>query len=147
MPRPPEEERVRNLVEADLATADAAVPAGSIRISTTAVSRRTHVHRNTIARYGLETLIEQTAARIRERIDVTTRRERKAISDRLADRDARIAQLERASELLLARIVLVEANAQRLSIDPAELWKPVTPPPRALPFTPRTNAFSIHRSR
>ena len=147
MPRPPEEERVRNLVEADLATADAAVPAGSIRISTTAVSRRTRVHRNTIARYGLETLIEQTAARIRERIDVTTRRERKAISDRLADRDARIAQLERASELLLARIVLVEANAQRLSIDPAELWKPVTPPPRALPFTPRTNAFSIHRSR
>src|SRR5258708_11456465 len=48
----------------------------------------------------------------------------------LAERDARITQLERANQLLLARIALVEANAQRLSIDPAELWKPVTPPPR-----------------
>ncbi len=137
MPRPPEEQRVRKVVEADLAASEAAVPAGSIPVSPTAVSRRTHVHRKTIARYGLDTLIEQTAARIKERIGVVTRREHKAVSDQQADRDARVAQLERANELLLARIALAEANAQRLGIDPAELWKPVTPLPRMLPYAPR----------
>ena len=144
MPRPPEEERVRKLVDADLAAAEAAVPAGSIPVSTTAVSRRTHGHRKTLARYGLDALMEQTAARIRERVDVVTRRERKAVSDQLAERNARIAQLQRANELLVARIALAEANAQRLSIDPAELWQPVTPPPRALPFTPRTRGIRTH---
>src|SRR5216683_4261481 len=122
MPRPPEEERVRKLVDADLAAAEAAIPAGSIPVSTTAVSRRTHGHRKTLARYGLDALMEQTAARIRERVDVVTRRERKAVSDQLAERNARIAQLQRANELLVARIALAEANAQRLSIDPAERW-------------------------
>jgi hypothetical protein len=143
MPRPPEEHRVRTLVEADLTVAEAAVPAGRIPISTTAVSRRTHVHRKTLARYGLDTLIEQTAARMRERIDVVTRRERKTISDHLGERDSKIAQLERANELLVARIALAEANAQRLSIDPAELWRPVTPPPRTLPYTPRRRGVEL----
>jgi len=138
MPRPPEEQRVRQAVDADLAAAEAAVPAGSVPVSPTAVSRRTHVHRKTLARYELDALIEQTAARIRERVDVVARRERKAVSDQLADRDVKITQLERANQLLLARIALAEANAQRLSIDPAELWMPVTPPPRALPYMPRS---------
>jgi len=147
MPRPPEEQRVRRLVETDLMMAEAAVPAGSIAVSTSAVSRRTHVHRKTLARYGLVELIEDVAARIAERAEVVTRRERKAISDQLADRDARIAQLERANELLLARIALVEANAQRLAIDPAELGKPATPPPRALPYTPHGRGLELRSVR
>ncbi len=137
MPRPREEESVRTLVQDDLNAAEAAIPAGSIPVNPFAVSRRTHVHRKTIERYGLDTLIQEVAERIRTGSDVITRRERTAVADQLSARDTKIATLERANELLLARVALAEANAQRLGIDPAELWRPVTPPPRSVPYVLR----------
>src|SRR6266852_5954455 len=113
MPRPREEERVRKLVLDDLNAAEAAIPAGSISVNLFAVSRRTRIHRKTLEQHGWVSVIRETDERIRTRSELMTRRERVAVADRLTDRDSKIAALERANLLLLAR-ALAEANAQRL---------------------------------
>jgi len=136
MPRPREEDRVRELVCDDLREAEAAIPPGSVSVNPFAVSQRTHVHRKTLERYGLNSMIRETAERIRTRSELMSRRERVAVADRLTERDSQIATLQRANLLLLARVALAEANCQRLGVDPAELWKPMTPPPRATPYVP-----------
>ena len=106
MPRPPEEERVRKLVGDYLHAAEAAPPASSIPVNPFAVSRRTLVHPNTLARYGLIAVIHETAARISARTETMTRVERTAVADRLAAERAKIMELEDANRLLVGRIAL-----------------------------------------
>jgi hypothetical protein len=135
MPRPPEHERVHKLVEADLAAAEAALPPGSIPVNLFAVSSRTHVHRGTLRRYGLDVVIRQAAQRMVAHAKGVPSRQRE-LAEQLRGRDDEILTLKRANELLLARVALAEANAQRLGIDPMELWRPVAAPPRTVPYTP-----------
>jgi hypothetical protein len=59
----------------------------------------------------------------------TTRRSQ---ADSLRDRDHEIAALRARCEGLVARICLAEGNAQRLGIDPVELWKSLAAPDRSI---------------
>ena len=50
--------------------------------------------------------------------------QRRSQADAVHDRDQEIADLRERGESLVARICLAEGDAQRLGIDPVELWKP-----------------------
>lgn len=58
---------------------------------------------------------------------------RRSFDERIAARDAEITRLLKQNEGLLARLCLVEGNAQLLGIDPAMLYAPLEAPPRDQP--------------
>lgn len=133
MARPSEAERVRRLVLDDIARAETAEP-GQYPINLYAVSRRTGVHRATIKKYDLLDLITQAAARQNSSRLTEAQRTRRDAADRLKAKDAELESLRRRGEALAARLALVEGNAQRLGIDPSELYRPVEAPPRTTPY-------------
>jgi hypothetical protein len=135
MARPSEEERVRRLVSDDIARAKAAEP-GQYPINLYAVSRRTGVHRATIKKYDLLELITRAAARQNSGRLTEAQRTRRDAADRLTEKDAELEAFRRRGEALAARLALVEGNAQRLNIDPSELYRPLDAPPRTIPHQP-----------
>jgi len=58
--------------------------------------------------------------------------QRRSHTDALHQRDHEITLLRQKCEGLVAQICLAEGNAQRLGIDPAELWKPLPMPDRSV---------------
>lgn len=132
MPRPPVEDDVRRAVKNYLATA-VRMSAEEAPLNVLAVAKETGFDRKTLKKYGLDIEIG-TAAKQQSQSGKLSLREtaRRSQADSLRDRDHEIVALRARCEGLVARICLVEGNAQRLGIDPVELWKPLAAPDRSV---------------
>lgn len=132
MPRPPVEEQVRQAVRNYLAAA-VAKSAEESPLNVLAVAKHTGFDRKTLKKYGLDIEVA-TAAKQQTQGSKLSPREtiRRSQADSLRDRDREIAALRARCEGLVARICLAEGNAQRLGIDPVELWKTLPMPDRSV---------------
>jgi hypothetical protein len=103
-------------------------------LNTVAVARHLGFNRKTLKKYGLDSEIAQAAAR-RERDGTLSpnKSKRHPQDDMLCERNDEIVRMRERCEVLIARICMAEGNAQRLGIDPAELWKPIVLPDRSVP--------------
>jgi hypothetical protein len=135
MGRPSLEQRVRDAVR-DYLSAAVARSADDSPLNTLAVATRLGFDRKTLKKYRLDKEIAAAAQRQSGNGQTSRRKaERKAISEKLRQRDDEIDALRHRCEALIAQVCLAEGNAQRLAIDPAELWKPLVIPDRCLPHT------------
>jgi hypothetical protein len=132
LPRPPAENDVRNAVRDYLAAA-VSRSAEEAPLNVLAVAKQTGFDRKTLKKYGLDIDVgaaaKQQAQAGRLSLRETARRSQ---ADSLRDRDHEIAALRARCEGLVARICLAEGNAQRLGIDPVELWKSLATPDRSI---------------
>lgn len=132
MPRPAIEERVRQAVRDDLAVAVSKVPCEA-PLNVFAVAKRTGFDRKTLKKYGLDAEIAAAAKQQSTSGRLSPKQEqRRSHSDALHQRDQEITRLRQRCEGLVALICLAEGNAQRLGIDPIELWKPLPMPDRSV---------------
>jgi hypothetical protein len=136
MPRPSEEASVRARVEAELLAAAQAEP-GRYPLSLNAVAKRTRISRITLRKYGLDTLIQGAARRQEGAKRRGAEKVRAEAAAQINELQGHLARAVRANEALLAQIALAEGNAQRLGIDPSDLWRPIPTPDRTTPWTPR----------
>jgi hypothetical protein len=98
-----------------------------------AVAKRTGFDRKTLKKYGLDIEVATAAKQQRQAVKLSPREVvRRSEADSLRDRDNEITALRARCEGLVARICLAEGNAQRLGIDPVELWKPLATPDRSV---------------
>jgi hypothetical protein len=132
VPRPPVEAEVRQAVTTYIAAA-AIKPSEEAPLNVLAVAKQTGFDRKTLKKYGLDVEIG-AAARAQAKSGKPTLREtqRRSQSDAIRDRDQEIEALRHRCEALVARICIAEGNAQRLGIDPVELWKPLAVPDRSV---------------
>lgn len=132
MPRPPIEDTVRQAVRDYLA---AAVTKSSEEapLNVLTVAKQTGFNRKTLKKYGLDVEVT-SAAKLQAKAGTVSPREmqRRSQADAIGNRDQEIAALRIRCEALVARICLAEGNAQRLGIDPIELWKPLATPDRSV---------------
>jgi hypothetical protein len=132
MPRPSMEEEVRDAVRVYLATAVAKSPEDA-PLHVLAVAKQTGFDRKTLKKYGLDMEIAAAAEEQAKGSELSPREvHRRTQVDALHDRDQEIAALRQRCESLVARICIAEGNAQRLGIDPVELWKPLMMPNRSV---------------
>ena len=104
-------------------------PAEEAPLNVLTVAKQTGFDRKTLKKYGLDIEIG-TAAKAQAKASPRDA-SRRSPADSLRDRDQEIASLRVRCEGLVARICIAEGNAQRLGIDPAELWKPLMMPDRS----------------
>ena len=105
-------------------------------LNTLVVARRVGFNRKTLKKYGLDAEIARAFEKQQRNGNVSAREsERRNHADTLHERDCEIEAMRRRCEALVARVCLAEGNAQRLGIDPTELWKPLSVPDRSLPHT------------
>jgi hypothetical protein len=133
LPRPPAENEVRKAVRDYLAAA-VGKSAEDAPLNVLAVAKQAGFDRKTLKKYGLH-LDVAAAAQAQSRGDKMSPREteQRSHADALREREREIAALRMRCEGLVARICLAEGNAQRLGIDPVELWKPLASPDRSVP--------------
>jgi hypothetical protein len=135
MARPSLEEHVRKAVRDYLLAAETLSPAEA-PLSTLAVAKHLNFNRKTLKKYRLDAEIAAAAERQARNGKLSPKEiERRSMNDMLRDRDQEIEAMRRRCEALIAQVCLAEGNAQRLGIDPAELWKPLAMPDRSLPHT------------
>lgn len=145
MPRPSLEEGVRKAVREYLLTAET-LSSDQAPLNTLAVAKLLNFDRKTLKKYGLDREIAAAAGRQARNGKLSPKEiERRSMNDMLRDRDQEIGAMRRRCEALIARVCLAEGNAQRLGIDPTELWKPLPMPDRALPYTSGRRARSPAR--
>lgn len=132
MPRPAIEEQVRQAVREYLVVAVSKSP-GEAPLNVLAVAKRTGFDRKTLKKYGLDVDIAVAAKQQSRGGKLSPQQEqRRSHTDALHQRDHEITLLRQKCEGLVAQICLAEGNAQRLGIDPAELWKPLPMPDRSV---------------
>jgi hypothetical protein len=135
MSRPSLEENVRKAVREYLLVAQNTSP-DEAPLSTLAVARQLNFDRKTLKKYGLNEEIATAAERQAHNWTLSAQElGHRSVNDMLRDRDQEIEVIRRRCEALIAQICMAEGNAQRLGIDPAELWKPLPMPDRRLPHT------------
>lgn len=135
MPRPKLEQRVRDAVRRYVLAAETQC-AAEAPLNTLAVARRVGFNRKTLKKYGLDAEIARASEKQARNGNMSAlKSERRSYADRLNERDCEIETMRRRCEALVARVCLAEGNAQRLGIDPTELWKPLSVPDRSLPHT------------
>ncbi len=133
MPRPPVEDDVRKAVRDYLAAAVSRSPEEA-PLNVLAVAKQTGFDRKTLKKYGLDIEVSRAAKQQAHAGRLSPRETaRRSQADAMHDRDQEIADLQRRCEGLVARICLAEGNAQRLGIDPVELWRPLAMPDRSIP--------------
>ena len=132
MPRPAIEHQVRQAVDTYIAAA-LIKSAEEAPLNVLAVSHQTGFNRKTLKKYGLDVEIASAAKR-QARNGKASPREvaQRSQADALRIRDNEIAALRARCEGLVSRICIAEGNAQRLGIDPVELWKPLPMPNRSV---------------
>lgn len=132
MPRPPVENEVRSAVKDYLAAAVSRTPE-EVPLNVLTVAKQTGFDRKTLKKYGLH-LDVAVAAQVQGRGGKESPRqtEQRLHVDALREREREIATLRVRCDGLVARICLAEGNAQRLGIDPVELWKPLAMPNRSV---------------
>jgi hypothetical protein len=124
------EDQVRQAVRGYLATVVARTPAVA-PLNVLAVAKQTGFDRKTLKKYGLDIEIV-AAAKEQKKGAKPCPTPRRSQADALRDRDEEIATLRQRCEGLIAQICIAEGNAQRLGIDPIELWKPLAMPDRSV---------------
>lgn len=135
MPRPSLEDKIRKAVSEDILVAEMC-SAEEAPLNTLAVAERLGFNRKTLKKYHLDEEIAAAAKR-QARIGKLSSKEieRRSNQAALRARDKEIEAMRQRCEALIARVCLAEGNAQRLGIDPIELWKPLPLPDRSLPHT------------
>jgi hypothetical protein len=132
VPRPSVEDNVRRAVKDYLATA-VSMSAEEAPLNVLAVAKQIGFDRKTLKKYSLDIEIGAAAKQQSQSGRLSPRETgRRSQADSLRDRDHEIAALRGRCEGLVARICLAEGNAQRLGIDPVELWKPLVMPDRSV---------------
>ena len=135
MARPSLEECVRKAVREDLLIAEQ-LSAEEAPLNTLAVAERINFDRKTLKKYHLDEDIAAAAKRQASHGNPSPKEvERRSIQNRLRAQAQETEAMRRRCEALIERVCLAEGNAQRIGIDPAELWKPLTLPNRSLPHT------------
>ena len=142
MPRPAIDEQVRRTVRDYLAVAVNKLP-GEAPLNVLAVAKCTGFDRKTLKKYGLDAEIAAAAKQQSRGGKLSAQQEqRQSHTDALHQRDQEISLLRRRCEGLVAQICLAEGNAQRLGIDPTELWKSLPAPDRSVS---RAGGWKTHR--
>ncbi len=137
MPRPSLEEDVRKAVREYLLVAEN-LSAEEAPLNTLAVAEQVNFNRKTLKKYHLDELIVAAAGRqARQGKPSLEEVKCRSMHSTLRDRDQELVAMRRRCEALIAKICLAEGNAQRLGVDPTELWKPLPLPDRSLPHTGR----------
>jgi hypothetical protein len=135
MPRPSLEKDVRKAIREYLLLAEN-LSAEEAPLNTLAVAEQVNFDRKTLKKYHLDEEIAAAAERqARNGRPSPKEVKQRSIENMLMARDQEIAAMRQRCEALIARVCLAEGNAQRLGIDPAELWKPLPLPDRSLPHT------------
>ena len=135
MPRPKLEEKVRDTVRTYLLTAETQ-SAEEAPLNTLAVARRVGFNRKTLRKYGLDAEIARSREKQAHNGKTSAREsQRRDYSETLHERNCEIETLRRRCEALVAQVCLAEGNAQRLGIDPTDLWIPLLVPDRSVPHT------------
>jgi uncharacterized protein YqfA (UPF0365 family) len=130
MARPTKKTEVLRAVRAYLRSAEAR-PATEAPITYIAVAEEIGADWRTVKKWA-EPDIESAKKRQRRASLSATRQEEEAYADRLRAKDDEIKRLKGENRALLARIILMEGNAQRLGIDPDEYYRPLTKPNRTV---------------
>jgi hypothetical protein len=108
-------------------------PAEEAPLNVLAVAKEIGFDRKTLKKYRLDIEIGAAAKQQSQSGRLSPpETARRSQADSLRDRDREIAALRARCESLVARICLAEGNAQRLGIDPVELWKPLAVPDRSI---------------
>jgi hypothetical protein len=135
MPRPSLEHEVRQAVREYLHMAET-LSSEEAPLNALAVAERLNFNRKTLKKYGLDADIASAAERQSRNGELSPKiKARRSMNNMLRDRSQEIEALRHRCEALVATVCLVEGNAQRLGIDPAELWRPLAVPERSLPHT------------
>jgi hypothetical protein len=135
LPRPKLETEVRDAVRNYLRVAET-LPPEEAPLNTQAVAHQLGFNRKTLKKYGLDAEIAIASERQTSDGKISARESgRRSYIKKLGERNCEIDAMRRRCEALLVRVCLAEGNAQRLGIDPAELWKPLSVPDRRLPHT------------
>lgn len=116
-------------------------------LNTLAVARSLGVNRKTIVKYRLDEEIK--AAELRQRANAASSPKKRARLDaesRIIESRRQVDEMRNRCEGLIARICLAEGNAQRLGIDPTELWRDLLLPNRSVSHTGGSSKNS-HRSK
>jgi hypothetical protein len=145
MPRPRLEKELRKTVREYLAIAEnLSVEEGPL--NTLSVAPQLGFNREKLKKYGFDVEIARASERQGRNGKMSPRdSERRSYADKLHQRDSEIEAMRQRCEALVSRVCLAEGNAQRLGIDPTELWKPLPVPDRSLPCT-RTGRNRMGRS-
>ena len=133
MPRPSIEVNARNSLREYLALAERLSPTEA-PLNTSAVAKQLNFDRKTLKKYRLDEEITAAAERQARsggfsQVDI----DRRSVNEMLRVRDQELEAMRRRCEALVEQVCLAEGNAQRLGIDPVELWKPLPLPDRTLP--------------
>jgi hypothetical protein len=145
MPRPRLEKELRKTVREYLAIAEN-LSVEEAPLNTLSVAHQLGFNQKTLKKYGLDVEIARASERQARNGKMSPRdSERRSYADKLHQRDSEIEAMRQRCEALVSRVCLAEGNAQRLGIDPTELWKPLPVPDRSLPRT-RTRRNRIGRS-
>jgi hypothetical protein len=145
VPRPTLVEKAREAVRSYLLTAEMLSPEEA-PLNTLSVAHALGCNRKTLKKYGLDVEIARASERQARNGKISPcDSERRSYADKLHQRDSEIEALRQRCEALVSRVCLAEGNAQRLGIDPTELWKPLPVPDRSLPRT-RTGRNRMGRS-
>ena len=132
MPRPSVEAELRQAVTTYIAAA-VTKPSEEAPLNVLAVAKQTGFDRKTLKKYGIDVEIGAAAqAQAKSGKPAPRETERRSHADAIRDRDQEIEALRNRCEALVARICIAEGNAQRLGIDPVELWKPLAAPDRSV---------------
>ena len=132
MPRPSQEAVIRGAIDAYVTEAGKSLPRDK-PLTEIAMSVALGVSRTTLRKYVDTAAVDAARASQRELAQTVERKARRSYDEQLASRDHDIARLRKEQEALLSRLYLVEGNARRLNVDPAELYKPLLAPPRDQP--------------
>ena len=142
MPRPAIDEQVRQAVREYLTVSVNKLP-GEAPLNVLAVAKRTGFDRKTLKKYGLDAEIAAAAKQQSTGSKLSPQQEQqRSHADALQQRDQEIALLRQRCERLIAQICMAEGNAQRLGIDPTELWKSLPAPDRSVS---RAGGWKTHR--
>lgn len=146
MPAPRKDQQIRDAVRTYL---DQAVdsPPEEMPINKTVLARVAHTTRTTLSKWLSDKEIEWAVKRQRENRRLSpVQKERRTLEDMLQDRNREIATLHERIRNLLARLNLVEANAQRLGIHPEQLIRPIPKPRRQQSNAGRETSQDAHSS-
>lgn len=119
----------------------ALLPYGEMPLSTLAVAKAIGHDRRVLKKYGLDVVIAAADKRAGRDAKLGRDTKRKSLEERVNAARLEVDRLGKQVNSLLAQLALVEANAKRISIDPDELYRPLTVPDRRV-----ANIFGSKRS-
>lgn len=136
MGRPSKKDRIIEAVDEYLTKAICESP-DEYSIDAKTISEVVNCSRASIYNYGLQDKIREASDKQAKFYKRNGGSGKRTLHDIIDDLRVEIKRVETHNLNLLERLNLVEANAERLGIDPEELYKPVMTPSRLTPRTGR----------